>query len=87
MEVEGAEPASGMQPQIEALEPERGFIERLKAKPDEIKQWWADLTAVFDKSFLAMIHVCFSPCGNTNLVTTTCGTVRWRVRCQRPGDM
>ena len=55
MEVEGAEPTSSTQPQVEVRKPERGFIEALKQKPDEIKQWWAELTAVFDKSFLALI--------------------------------
>jgi hypothetical protein len=74
MEVEGAETASGgMQAEAgEAPKPERGFIEALKAKPDEIKQWWADLTAVFDKSFLALICSVYflQGCGNLPTLVT-----------------
>ena len=72
MEVEGAEPTSSTEPQVEVPKPERGFIEALKQKPDEIKQWWADLTAVFDKSFLALICSVYflQGCGNLPTLVT-----------------
>ena len=71
METDGAEPASGMQLEAAAA-PERGFVEAIKAKPGEIKQWWADLTAVFDKSFLALICSVYflQGCGNLPTLVT-----------------
>ena len=30
-------------------------IDRLRAKPGEIRRWWANLTAVFDVNFLVLI--------------------------------
>ena len=30
-------------------------VDRLLAKPGEVKQWWTNLTAVFDTNFLVLI--------------------------------
>ena len=52
--------------------PAPSFVDSIKAKPEEIRVWWRDLTAVFDKSFLALICSVYflQGCGNLPTLVT-----------------
>ena len=58
-------PASGPPPDEQPAAPDKqpassvaaggSVVDRLLAKPGEVKQWWTNLTAVFDTNFLVLI--------------------------------
>ena len=59
-------------PGADCPRPAPSLVDSIKAKPEEIRVWWRDLTAVFDKSFLALICSVYflQGCGNLPTLVT-----------------